>query len=248
MEWERENAGAHPPSIAFPSFDTTASGGLLPQLRYATWAGVMVPIKVGAANVSEAICGLTSSGPVALYDGNHSTIAISPLDNFKSAVHTASSSAWETGVSSEIRSLPPGFSHRTLLRFGRGVTATVKEWGETVLRLKGTDRAQTQTDLATNYLSYWTDNGQTALFENLVTFEKAAVILLAGCCLQGRITTATSGKKRAAAARHATRAACSRSLTTSTASTCSPQSGSGVSLAVESSRVCVLGACSLGKH
>ena len=181
----RGNAGAHPPSIAFPSFDTTASGGLLPQLRYATWAGVMVPIKVGAANVSEALCGLTSSGPVALYDGNHSTIAISPLDNFKSAVHTASSSAWETGVSSEIRSLPPGFSHRSLLRFGRGVTATVKEWGETVLRLKGTDRAQTQTDLATNYLSYWTDNGQTPRFENAVTFGKAALILLAGAACRG---------------------------------------------------------------
>ena len=94
-------------------------------------------------------------------------------------------SAWETGVSSEIRSLPLGFSHRTLLRFGRGVTATVKEWGETVLRLKGTDRAQTQTDLATNYLSYWTDNGQTPRFENAVTFEKAALILLAGAACRG---------------------------------------------------------------
>ena len=121
----------------------------------------MTPIKVGARNVSSALCGLTSSGPVALFDSEHNTLIVSPLDNFKSAVHTASDTAWETGVGSEIRSLPSGFVHRTLLLLGRerGVTAAMGEWGEAVRRLKRTDRAATQTDLVTNYLSYWTDNG-----------------------------------------------------------------------------------------
>ena len=134
MEWERANAGAHPPSIAFPAFHTAAgTASQLPQLGFATWSGVMSPIKVGT-NVTSVLCGLTSSGPVALYDRAHTTLVVSPLDNFKSAVHTASSTAWETGVGSEIRSLPHGFTHRTLLLLGkgRGVTAAMGEWGQAV--------------------------------------------------------------------------------------------------------------------
>ena len=102
---------------------------------------------------------------MVLYDENQSAVVISPLDNFKSAVHTHTNSstgdgAWETGVGSEIVSLPPGFYHRTLLMFGgqaTGVTAAMDLWGRTVRRIKGTDRASVGRDLVTNYLSYWTD-------------------------------------------------------------------------------------------
>ena len=64
------------------------------------------------------------------YSGN--TLVISPLDNFKSVVHTTreSDGARETGVGSEIESLPPGFVHRTLLTYGsNGITGAMDAWG-----------------------------------------------------------------------------------------------------------------------
>ena len=127
----------------------------------------MAPIEVGVlGNATAAFNGLTSSGPVALFDADHATLVVGPLDNFKSAVHHArgplkGTAAWETGVGSEVRALPPGFVHRTLvlLGSGAGVTAGVGEWGRLARLAKGTDRSLAAVDLATNYLSYWTDNG-----------------------------------------------------------------------------------------
>ena len=59
--------------------------------------------------------------------------------NLKSAVHTSvpSRGALESGLSSEIESVPTGFVHRTLLLFGdAGVTAGMEAWGRTIQALK----------------------------------------------------------------------------------------------------------------
>lgn len=66
--------------------------------------------------------------------------------------------AWETGVSSEVNSLPIGFSHRTVLSAGKGITATLNQWGRGLRALHSTDRMDTS-DPVVNKLSYWTDNG-----------------------------------------------------------------------------------------
>ena len=95
---------------------------------------------------------------MVLFDEEQTAIVVSPLDNFKSAVHTHSNTshgaAWETGVGSEIVALPAGFVHRTLLIFGgqsAGVTASMDLWGRTMRRIKRTDRATVESDLVTNY-------------------------------------------------------------------------------------------------
>ena len=49
-----------------------------------TWA--QVNIKYGT-NPLPALQGLSTTGPVALFDGNFTTLVVSPLDNFKSAVN-----------------------------------------------------------------------------------------------------------------------------------------------------------------
>ena len=63
-----------------------------------------------------------------------------------------------TGVSSELISLPPGFEHRTMLMAGNGITSTLDAWGTAMRKLYGTNRTSNQ-DLNVEYLSYWTDNG-----------------------------------------------------------------------------------------
>ena len=80
------DAGAYPPSVAFPAFQSDA--GLLPQLGYLSWAGVMVGSTSGT-DAPRSLQGMKGNGPVVLFDGNFShTLVVSPMDNFKSAVHS----------------------------------------------------------------------------------------------------------------------------------------------------------------
>lgn len=166
--------GDYPPVVSFPSF----GGGQLQSLGYLTWQSRMVTGEWGT-NVTDGppagneplingrgLQGLSTSGPVVLFDAarQFASLVISPLDNFKSAVHHARTAAggdtvWETGVTSELVSLPAGFEHRTLLVAGSGVTATLARWGKAVQAAHSTNRSLVETDRNLKYLSYWTDNG-----------------------------------------------------------------------------------------
>lgn len=79
------------------------------------------------------------------------------MDNFKSCVHYVRPGApqptWDTGVSSELTELPPGFEHRTMLVAGSGITATLDAWGRALRRVHGTNRSF---DRGVEFLSYWT--------------------------------------------------------------------------------------------
>jgi hypothetical protein len=171
-QWTRyHDNGIYPPSLAFPAFSSrsyaTEAQNLLPTLGFVTWADCQVPSLHGT-NVTDSLGGLSMGGPVVLFQrGHHSaaSLVVSPIDNLKSVVHTlrsdnGSGGAWETGVNSEIASLPAGFYHRTLLTFRRdgGITAAMHAWGRTVRAMKGTDRSFVAAD-PVNFLSYWTDNG-----------------------------------------------------------------------------------------
>ena len=143
--------GAHPPILSFPSFAVD----MLKNLSFLTWKGVFAKAIYGQ-NVAEHLAGLSSNGPVVLYSSTLSLV-VSPVDNFKSAVHTVSDMAWETGVSSELTSLPKGFSHRTLIMAGRGITHLLDEYGKTMRKIHSTNRSSDLLDPVINYLSYWTD-------------------------------------------------------------------------------------------
>ena len=88
--------------------------------------------------------------------------AVAPMDNFKTVVHTvrggdaASPRVWETGVSSEVTSLPPDFQHRTLLVAGAGITATMDKFGQLLRKAYGTNHSRIF-DRNIEYLSYWTE-------------------------------------------------------------------------------------------
>ena len=130
--------GNYPPVVSFPSF----SGGELESLGFVTWQSRMINVEYGT-NVLQGpgganepliegrgLQGLSTSGPVVLFDTNFTSLVVAPMDNFKSAVHYARGGhTWETGVTSELAELPPGFEHRTLLVAGRGITATMDHFG-----------------------------------------------------------------------------------------------------------------------
>ena len=165
--------GDYPPVIAFPAF----SGGQIQSLGYLLWQSRMVNAEWGtnvtggphctneplseAKPAGRGLQGLSTSGPVVLYNAAFESLVVAPMDNFKSAVHFARRplAVWEAGVSSELTSLPAGFEHATMLFAGRGVTATLDRWGRAFRRAHGTNRSMAVRDHNVNFLSYWTDNG-----------------------------------------------------------------------------------------
>lgn len=127
----------------------------------------------GNTNASRSMLGQgVYGGPVVLHERRNltaepgaplTTLLLAPLDNVKhhgSYRNDTVNSAWELGVYSQVRTLPPGFSHRTLVLAGAGVTATVERYGALAQRLAGTDRsAALAKDVVVNSLGYWTDSG-----------------------------------------------------------------------------------------
>eukprot|EP00051_Salpingoeca_urceolata_P023417 m.397174 g.397174 ORF g.397174 m.397174 type:complete len:909 (+) comp20104_c10_seq16:1837-4563(+) len=63
-----------------------------------------------------------------------------------------------SGPHSYIQQIPKGFSLSFLIQPAQGITAAMDGWGSVLRTLHNTSR-QTETDLVTNYLGYWTDNG-----------------------------------------------------------------------------------------
>lgn len=85
-------AGAYPPVVAFPSFDASSNRSLLAQLGFVLWEGSMVNFRHGT-NVLSNLQGLSSNGPVALYNEHLTTLVVSPMDNFKLSVHSSTLTA-----------------------------------------------------------------------------------------------------------------------------------------------------------
>jgi len=152
--------GMYPPILNFPSFNVDSIAKMR-KLGCVSWFGVMVQIDYkGLCTPEKQLQGLSSSGPLAIHD-DINTLVISPMDNFKSAVHywDPKGMNWETGVNSELESLPKGFKHRTVLQLGQGITSTMDSWGALMRNAYNTTREIAKDDPVVNYLSYWTDNG-----------------------------------------------------------------------------------------
>lgn len=164
--------GNYPPIIAFPSL----SGGKLNELAYVTWQSRMINVEFGtsitngSAGTNEPLLtgrglqGLSTNGPAVLFDRDFNALVIAPMNNFKSAIHysraNTSVPTWDTGVSSELVSLPKGFEHSTMVVAGRGITAVMEKFGRALRVVHSTNRTGIERrDRNIEYLSYWTDNG-----------------------------------------------------------------------------------------
>lgn len=162
------------PFLTFPAWDS--EGGDLKDLRYLTWQGGNHAIYQWTVQESHGhditqphsdgtywgLAGL-SSGPVVLMkEGPNQTalpsaVVIGPLTHPKLATSVIPEVVWEVGVSSEVKSVPAGFVHRTLLAAAAGPTRAMIKWGELAQRAANlTSRFE---DIATAKLGYFTDNG-----------------------------------------------------------------------------------------
>ena len=157
--------GNYHPVVSFPAL----AGGQLEELGYVTWQSRMINVELGTNVTSgppgqnepliqgRGLQGLSTSGPVVLFDENFNSLVVAPMDNFKSAVHhvRAGTTVWDAGVSSELTDLPLGFEHRTMLVGGKGITATMDAWGRALRKSYNTNHTAV-VDRNIEYLSYWT--------------------------------------------------------------------------------------------
>lgn len=142
--------GADANTAPFPSFQQTP--GTL--MRFSYRVVNFSPIDFGK---------LDSQGPWVFFDHDRNTVVSSPADSFlvsELASGSASSKdAMSSGISPVIASLPAGFTHRTLMVFGKGITHTLDAWGEALQNMNRKSPIANDADVVLDRLGYWTDNG-----------------------------------------------------------------------------------------
>jgi len=101
---------------------------------------------------------LNPRSPWLFYDSQANAILLSPAANFMTAVtQFGDNSAIQGAIDGRITSLPAGFSHSTILTFGRGINAAFDTWGHALTDLYGKKRPANDSIALLNKLSYWTD-------------------------------------------------------------------------------------------
>ena len=154
---------------AFPCFSTEK--GESSSLGYIAWGGIWHPMVKGKGlrDFTDELCRSTLQDcdpgaegfPLVLYDENLNALVLSPLNNFMIGVQSTKPEGdlFSCGVEGEIKSIPEGFSYRTVLYAGKGINQALYEWGDTLLRWHGKKRTDPYADVGLSYLQYWTDNG-----------------------------------------------------------------------------------------
>jgi hypothetical protein len=141
-------AGATNPVAPFPTFDTQ------PQLPYHITYSDSAPFAPVTFDV------LTPDSPFVFFDGNANAFILSAATNFLNASTVMSSAgAISSGIDPAIKTLPAGFSHKTILVAQQGITAAHATWGGALLSMSGKTRAPNDATPELERFGYWTDSG-----------------------------------------------------------------------------------------
>lgn len=147
------------PVFAPPAADAPPRGFL-------TWAGGMLPPRVGQWNATPGPLYGIQGGPVIVFNASRATVVTSAAANFlvggtcggAAAPRWAGAGAFGAGLFASLDAVPVGAVHTTLLVAGAGVRATMRAWGDALLVLGGKARTALGRDLGSSHVSYWTDN------------------------------------------------------------------------------------------
>lgn len=135
------------PPAAFPSFTT------LPAALYIFSYGhhEFAPPRFSNSEIST---------PWMLFDDQADAFVISPASHFMVASMTGDGrKEVASGFNPNLRNVPAGFTHQTLVAAGKGINQTWDLWGHGLLALQGAKRPAYDADTVLKYLGYWTDNG-----------------------------------------------------------------------------------------
>jgi hypothetical protein len=120
------------------------------------------------------------NSPWLFFDSTANAFIISPASNFMVASMTRGAGGEIVcGINSEIRHLPKGFTHRTLLVIEKGINRAFDSWGLALTDLQGKVRPPNDADVGLECLGYWTDNGATYYYHyiSLLGYEGTLLAL-----------------------------------------------------------------------
>ena len=198
------------PIAGFPAFDISSA----PSQRLGWVAFHDTQIRVSGGHGTHTmtnkrdVFGL-NGGPVLMFDSHRAAAVLSPLasrsvrlstsfiqDCLPSHLHLHNCS-WSHGISSELRSLPPGFTHTTILHASatRGVTDTVHSWGSIILKATGmggssASRMRVFDDPSLRTLSMWTDNGAFLHVNSWANDNESLACKGSKACVEGALVDA----------------------------------------------------------
>lgn len=142
-----EHHGADPNNAPFPAFQTEPQDLMRAGYRVFRFA----PIEFGE---------LGSMGPWLFFDHQRNIMVISPADNFLvSSLTPDANGAMQSGIDTQIATLPQGFRHGTMVTFGAGINKTLDAWGEDLQKLGHKQPVSNDADVVLEKFGYWTDNG-----------------------------------------------------------------------------------------
>jgi hypothetical protein len=116
-------------------------------------------------------------GPLILFTDDLDTIVFSPMDHFFAGLIERRDGAIHYGLWGEIDQVPGDFVHRFILVQGKGINATVQEWGRLLRADRGKAKVDRYADQGLSYLSYWTDNGAAYYYETGEGMNEAETLL-----------------------------------------------------------------------
>ncbi len=106
------------------------------------------------------------STPWLLFDDHANALVISPASHFMVASLSGDGRHQvASGLNSNLRGLPAGFTQQTVMAFGRGINHTWDVWGSALVQAAGSKRPDNEADASLKYLGYWTDNGATYYYK-----------------------------------------------------------------------------------
>lgn len=102
-----------------------------------------------------------ADSPWISFDDQANTYILSAASHFMNAGLTRSDSdgAIACGISSDVQTLPKGFSQETILVAEPGINRSFDTWGAALLAKSGKQRPANDETVDLNTLGYWTDNG-----------------------------------------------------------------------------------------
>ena len=148
-------------SFSFPSWSQYPAN-----LDHLTYSGIFAPPSFGS---------LAPESPWVFFDSSARTFILSPAANFMAAsTNWNSSGEMASGIDPQIKALPAGFEHRTMLVVEQGINRAFDTWGQTLTAWSGKHRPPNDADVSLNQLGYWTDNGATYYYQTAgtMTYEQ----------------------------------------------------------------------------
>ncbi|MBS1654303.1 MAG: hypothetical protein JSU05_05605 [Bacteroidetes bacterium] len=101
-----------------------------------------------------------TSTPWLLFDDAKNACVISPASDFIVAKLSGDgNTVIRSGLNEEVKQLPAGFTHSTIMVFGNGIQSTWNTWGASLRSLYQRQRPANDADAILNKYGYWTDNG-----------------------------------------------------------------------------------------